>query len=322
MDALQQLGIRLIQALQTLSPALDGVMHLFSFLGSPDFYLLALSFVYWCVSPSLGIRLFLIVFSTDYFSSVSKHLFHLPRPYWIGGVQGLAAEASYGIPSSHASVSTAFWGYVAARQRKAWLWVLAIALILLISFSRLYLGVHFPHDVVFGWLIGLAILYLFNGLEEPVAPHVHRRSAGRQIAIWLGVSLAMLLLGFAVLALISPFPDPAEWSTFAEASRSPGVYMNAAGGILGGMSGYVLMKRHARFDAGGSGLQKAARYVLGVLTLLLVFKGLDVLFSLIAADETVLGYLLRYLRYTAAAFTTNFCLPWLFLKTRLAEPIS
>jgi membrane-associated phospholipid phosphatase len=232
----------------------------------------------------------------------------------------LAAESSYGIPSSHASVSFAFWGYVTRRQRSVRFWVATLVLIVLIAFSRMYLGVHFPHDVLFGWLIALAVLYLFARFEGQLAPRVHRQSASQQVLIWLAVSIGMLLLGFLVLALISASPDPASWSQFSEASRSPTVYMNAAGGILGGMSGYVLMKRYARFNAGGSAIQKAARYFLGILVLLLVFRGLDVLFSLIAADESLLGLLLRYLRYTAAAFTTNFGLPWLFLKTRLAEP--
>ena len=63
-----------------------------------------------------------------------------------------------------------------------------------------------------------------------------------------------------------------------------------------------------------------ARYVVGVASVLIVYVGLDFLFSLIAADDTILGYALRYVRYAIVTFWMSFGAPWLFLKTRLAEP--
>ena len=56
MEALQQLSISLIQALQTLSPSFDGVMNFFSFLGRIEFYLFIIPFIYWVMDKRLGIR--------------------------------------------------------------------------------------------------------------------------------------------------------------------------------------------------------------------------------------------------------------------------
>ena len=56
MEPLQQFGISLIQALQTLSPSLDGLMKFFTFLGRIEFYLLIIPFVYWTIDKRLGMR--------------------------------------------------------------------------------------------------------------------------------------------------------------------------------------------------------------------------------------------------------------------------
>jgi hypothetical protein len=52
----------------------------------------------------------------------------------------------------------------------------------------------------------------------------------------------------------------------------------------------------------------------------LIYEGLDVAFSAIAADKTILGYTLRYVRYTLATLWVTFAAPWVFLKASLAEP--
>ena len=61
-----------------------------------------------------------------------------------------------------------------------------------------------------------------------------------------------------------------------------------------------------------------AEYLVGILGVFTLLYGLDPLFSLIAADETALGYLLRYIRYGATTFWVMFGAPWVFLKLNLA----
>ena len=65
METLQQFGISLIQALQTLSPALDGVMFFFTFLGRVEFYLLIAPLIYWTIDKRLGIRVLLILVASS-----------------------------------------------------------------------------------------------------------------------------------------------------------------------------------------------------------------------------------------------------------------
>jgi membrane-associated phospholipid phosphatase len=87
--------------------------------------------------------------------------FERERPFF---PDPLATESTYSFPSGHASVSLAVYGtigYIAARHaatRRRQIGILAAAagLILLIGFSRLYLGVHYLSDVIAGFSLGLA----------------------------------------------------------------------------------------------------------------------------------------------------------------------
>jgi membrane-associated phospholipid phosphatase len=319
MEPLQQLGLALTAWLQAASPALDGLMNFFSFLGSIELYLLLIPIIYWLYDPRLGVRVLLVLLTTDFIGNVIKQLFHQPRPYWIGPVQGLAQEISYGIPSTHSSNSLAVWGYLTYRLNKAWLWGLATAVVLLIGLSRLYLGVHFPHDVLFGWLIGLAVIVLFARFEKPLAAWLAQQSLAGQALVGLVASLVVVLVGWLVLALIAGSPDPEPWRSYAAEARSLTHYITLGGALFGTLSGYALMKRHAPFQPAGGWGRKLACYLLGLAGLLVIYLGLDLLFGLLAADESLAGYVLRYLRYASLTLWATFLAPWFFIRLRLAE---
>jgi hypothetical protein len=65
-------------------------------------------------------------------------------------------------------------------------------------------------------------------------------------------------------------------------------------------------------------MQRAARYVVGVVVVALLYFGLDAFFAYLAADETAFGYALRFIRYAAATLWVTLGAPWLFLRLRLA----
>lgn len=320
MDPIYDFGIQIIQALQSLSPILDGLMKFFSFLGTIEFYLLIIPFLYWVVSVPLGIRVLFLLITTDFLGIGFKQILHQPRPYWVGNVKTLAEETSYGIPSTHASDSLAVWGYLACRLKKGWLWMITVLVVLLIGFSRMYLGVHFPTDVLGGWLIALLMIFLFARGERWAVPWLNKQSAARQIGIGFGISMIMILVGWLVGLLVALSPDPAEWAQYSILARSNTSYFTLSGALFGAAAGYVLMRHHAAFQTKGSWWQKLLRYLLGIVGVLVIYLGLDILFGLIAMDETALGLGLRYIRYGAVTFWAIFGAPWVFLKLRLAEP--
>ena len=320
MGPLQEFSILIIQALQTLSPTLDALMEFFTFMGRIEFYILLIALIYWVVNSQLGFRVFLILLSTDFVAVAFKNLLHQPRPYWVADVKQLGSETSYGIPSSHASDSLAVWGYLAYRVQKNWFRVMAVVLIVMIALSRLYLGVHFLHDILGGWLIGGAMLYLFIRYEQKLSYWMKAHSESFQIGFGLAISLLIIATGLIIGALIASTPDPESWSQFSSEARSISHYFTLAGALFGGVAGYVLMKRNARFETGGTWVQQVGRYFFGIIFVVIILYGLDALFGIIASDETALGYILRYIRYGATTFWVIFGAPWAFLKLRLAKP--
>jgi len=114
-----------------------------------------------------------------------KLVYHRPRP---SVFEWQTAAVSSSFPSGHAMSSTVVYGTVAylcmRLQRHHWSRVLtlfgAVALILLICLTRLYLGVHYPSDVIGGIIIGLAwAAFCMATLEASLA--LARRRAPAQV---------------------------------------------------------------------------------------------------------------------------------------------
>jgi membrane-associated phospholipid phosphatase len=328
MDAVMQWGISLILSLQNVG-GLESVMKFFTFLGTEEFFLLTLPLVYWCVDAGVGARGAVVLVASSSLNGLLKLIFHLPRPYWIDRrVQAMASETSYGLPSGHAQDATALWGFLASALRKAWAWAAALALIFFISVSRLYLGVHFPTDALGGWIAGGLLLYAILKWEQPVTAWLRRLGLWPQIGVALAVSLIFLALNAAVLAALAPTPDPAEWEQNAAAAsppapseraidpRNPADPVTSAGLIFGLGAALALLPR-VRFDARGPLGKRAARFAVGIVGALLFWRGLALVFP---TEPLALALTLRYLRYALTIFWVIYLAPWVFLKTRLAEP--
>lgn len=92
-----------------------------------------------------------------------KHLFLRTRPDLFRVVE----ETGYSFPSGHAMVSMCFYGmlvFITVRKIKSLIWrlvitSLAILLVLAIGISRIYLGVHYPTDVIAGYTAGAMWLF-------------------------------------------------------------------------------------------------------------------------------------------------------------------
>jgi undecaprenyl-diphosphatase len=162
--AIHNFDLRWIQAVQGLSRSLLPVMQAASLVGQPlavGVVLAAFSIYFWRAGEPLLAKTFAITIITLPISTLLKQILHRARPttYVVHFIH------SYSFPSGHAYATMVGYGllaWVAARHLPApWSWIAAILLILLIllvGVSRVYLGAHYPSDVVGGWLLGLLVL--------------------------------------------------------------------------------------------------------------------------------------------------------------------
>lgn len=105
---------------------------------------------------------------------LTKFLVGRPRP---SGAR--SALLGYSFPSAHALAGLVFYGLIAylffKKYKNFWMRLgivlVSAAIIILIGYSRIYLGVHWPADILGGWLLGLAmLLFSISLLERPVKP--------------------------------------------------------------------------------------------------------------------------------------------------------
>jgi membrane-associated phospholipid phosphatase len=267
------------------SPALDSFFLWITNLGSDRAYIVFLVATYLAVDAKIGQRAGVFVLLGFYLNFQLKGLVDTPRPYVLEPAVGRSAEAlatgtGPGFPSSHAQNSLIFWGYLAASLRRPWLWVVAAALVVLLSLSRLYLGLHLPIDVLGGLVIGALLLALFVYGE----PLWSRLGA---LPTWL-----KLALGLAVPFLLVIFLPP------------PGLEPDL---ILGGLAAFLTAPLLVSHRAEGPLWKRITLAVLGVV---LVFAALFAS-SLLLPDAIKREPAFGFFRYLLIGYAGLVLAPWL-----------
>jgi membrane-associated phospholipid phosphatase len=307
-------GIAVIRAIQTIeSPALTLVMRFLTALGTELFYVPVLLFIFWCVNERKGMRLGVLLLLSVWTNSFLKNLLRQPRPYMLEPSVGRGVEPSYGMPSAHAQHSFVFWIAALSPVRKPSLKTPARIAVLffipVIAFTRLYLGLHFPTDILGGWIIAVILLVLYFlftcRLETLLA------AAGQRIQILVSALIAFLM-------------------------NASGLETNRGGLFLGLCCGYSWMRASIGFaaDAPVKGKKPGVlillgRYVLGsggavalYLFLKTLLPGKDSLFANLSLWGAASPYydLFHFLRYGVLGFWVSAGAPWLFCRAGLAEP--
>jgi membrane-associated phospholipid phosphatase len=285
-------GLEAIRYLQQFkSDPLTAVMLGISFLGSAAFYLALVPILYWCVNERKAIRIGLFIFFSAFLSLWLKDSFKEPRPFALDPQVELSHESTYAFPSAHAQNSLTFWGLLAYWVKRPWAIVAAVAMPLLIGLSRVYLGVHYPTDVLAGWGIA-AIILLGNALIAPrLKPYFEK------------LPTRALLIITALLSWVFC------WLHMQDIS--------AAAAFCGAGVGYVLMKENIGFTFDGKLWKKAAGTVIGFAGLAVIMFGIKAISPQLPTQENY--NLFRFLRYGMAGAWVTLGAPWAFVQLKLAE---
>lgn len=330
-DAVLEWGIAVVLAMQGLGDWLIVPMSLFTFTGNIEFYLLIMPVLYWCYDSKLGLRIAIALTASIALNLILKSALHDPRPYWVDTRVRLLSnpESTFGIPSGHAQNSAVLWGMLAAHFKKGWFLMIAIVIIFLTGVSRIYLGVHFHTDVLAGWALGAFLLVLFLRLERPVINWLKQWNRWIQIAVVFTVSIISIGLGVWVNSAVS-----ASWSLVTEWIQNAAVAaphhpieplsikdLVLSGGVFFGITaGAIWFDSQGGLDAGGPWGKRLGRYLVGVAGVVVLWQGLDILFTLLASEDGLyLGYILRYIRYGLIGIWVSALGPTVFIRLKLAE---
>ncbi|OQX65508.1 MAG: hypothetical protein B5M51_00540, partial [Anaerolinea sp. 4484_236] len=247
----------------------------------------------------------------------------LLKPWYSAKVTPMAAETSFGLPSGHSQTAASVWGMVAGYYRRARAWVAAVLLVLFIGLSRLYLGVHFPHDVLTGWLIGGLILWAFLRYWDSVAAWAKTLTFGKQIGAAFLLSGGLVLVGGLIVTGLSGWTMPVEWMQNAAragdelpAPVSMNSLLTTTGALFGLLTGLAWMEQRGGYDASGLAWKRAVRYLIGLVGIAIFYIGLKMIFP---SGENLTAYAFRFVRYTLVGAWISGGAPWMFITLQLAN---
>ena len=173
--------VRLMEFLQnTLGAKAISFFSFFSSFGEEMFLILILGYVFWCYDKKYGIYVGTNVMVGLVLNPLVKNIFWRRRPYFDNpGIKCLRpvtkgadiydiAEQGFSFPSGHSTNSITAYGSLARYKNHPILTIISIILPLMVGFSRIVVGVHFPTDVLIGWLLGLAIIFIVPFIIQKV----------------------------------------------------------------------------------------------------------------------------------------------------------
>ena len=247
-------------------PSLNELMLAVTTLGEETAFLVIGLVIFWCVDKRKGYYVMAVGFAGTILNQIMKLSFRIPRP-WVRDPnftileQAKEAAAGYSFPSGHTQTAVGTFGCLAATAEKKWWRVVCIALAVLVGFSRMYVGVHTPADVLVGGGMALALVLM---LKKPILQ-------GKQCSMKL-IFGGMIVLALAFLTYVHFWNFPADMDPHNMESGMKNAYT-----MLGCTTGIALVYvADKKFDFSVQAVWWAQilKVVLGLLLVLAVKEGL------------------------------------------------
>lgn len=282
-------------------PVLNELMLGITTLGEETAFLALALIFFWCIDKKRGYLLMAVGFTGTILNQFLKLACRVPRPWVLDPnftilEQAREAAGGYSFPSGHTQFAVGTFGSICATEKHKWIKGICIALMILVPFSRMYVGVHTPSDVLVGAGMALALVWLMRG---PVM-------GGNEKTMKLLIG-GMIALALVFLAYVELWQFPANIDPHNLESGMKNAYT-----MLGCLAGvaivYVVDTKYLKFDTRAiwwAQMIKAGLGLVVVLTVKSVLKApLDALFA---------GHMAaRGLRYFFVVLTAGILWPMTF----------
>lgn len=205
--------------------------------------------IFWSVNKKWGYRFIFTNYLSDLLNGIIKLTVCAYRP-WIRSEQiqpagdSKVAATGYSFPSGHTVLATANYGTVFVAQKKArkWLAILCAVLILLTGFSRNFLGVHTPQDVLVGFLEACLVIFIVGKVQNKIS--------GKE-KLQDGLTLAGLIGVAAVLVYIQVKSYPMDYvdgKLLVDPQKMMNDTFKACGAVTGLLIGSYLDRHYIHYE--------------------------------------------------------------------------
>ncbi len=272
----------------------------FHYLGSEIGFMVLLPAIYWAFDKRFGRRTTIMLLGAQYFSIGLKYAFSRPRPFHLAPdrFNPISEYTEPGLPSGHTISGTVIGASFVGRSEKRLAKTLWVLFILLMGFSRLVHGVHYPQDVLAGWIIGFLWFFGYGYVEKLIFRISQAWDSGKKLR-------ATGTISFLVLILVVSLPLDYD------AAKN---FLSVSALLFGALSGIIVENRKLQFTTESlSPGTRALRIIIGLGSLFSVYALLNFVYYAIAGDSHALWtQLLYFIRYSIVGCWATLGVPWLF----------
>ncbi|MBO4216307.1 MAG: phosphatase PAP2 family protein [Clostridia bacterium] len=267
-----------------------------TYLGDEIMFIAVGLILYWCFEKRYAYYVLAVGLLNTLLNQTLKLAFRIPRPWVLDPdftivESARAAATGYSFPSGHTQNAVGIFGALGLVTEKKWLRAVFFALIILIPFSRMYLGVHTPLDVGAAFAVAAA-------LSLALYPCFKDGERAERSMPWVLSAVGICSAGYFLFALLWNAPADTDAENLASGQRTAYIMLAVAAAII---LAYILDKKVIRSDTGGSFLTQTVKVVPG-LGLTLAIKALLKAPLYAIVGETFLADGIRY--FIVAAFAS------------------
>lgn len=295
--------VKLMEYLQGFqSEFLDKLMSLFTECGDVIGYIIVIGIIYWAIDKNKGKKLAMVGLTSLIFTPYIKGFFKRRRPYFdhenIKCIKKVnndydtfdVSEQGYSFPSMHSTLASSIYGKIVMLFNNIYVRIIFTLLIFFIGVSRSYLGVHYPTDVIAGWVLGLIFLFVISFIDNKI-----KSNKGRNIYY-----LINFLIGLSGILFI----------------REKEFYC-ALGSGIGFYLGLLNEEKNIKFEMPNKFYKGIIRVALGGLLFFIISKSIKYLLSLLTINNALLLLILVMFRYLISVFLIVGIYPMLFKKIKI-----
>lgn len=256
--------VEVIKFIQSFSNSfLDVFFEFLTLFGEETILVLLAAFIFLSVDKNKGYKLIFTIASGTCFNALIKNIVKFERPIGIEGIVSNRVETAtgYSFPSGHTQATSTFWTSLSIIVKNKNLYVFSAILITLVAVSRLYLGVHWPTDVIFGALFGVLWAIIIGKVFDYIQKN-------KNYKLLIGSSLV-----FVILTILLGDND----------------FYKSAGLLLGLSLGYVIEDKYVNLSIDMTKRNKSITYVVLIVGLLIIKSGLKLIFP-----QTLIFSMIRY----------------------------